>query len=218
VRDNYTLFQLQRQFIENALSAPDQLRQRVAFALSQIVVISGNTVTLPYAMREYQQMLLSNAFGNYRAILGNVTLSPAMGRYLNMVNNDKPSSPDVSPNENYARELLQLFSIGLVTLQGNGMPVLDSTTNLPVPSYDQNVIKGFAHVFTGWTYPTQPGKTFQRHNPQYYIGPMEVDPNNHDTGAKTLFPGMTLAAGQAPEKDLGDALDAVFNHPNVGHQ
>ena len=125
-RDNYTLFQLQREFFRNAISAPDQLRQRVAFALSQLVVVSGTEISLAYAMQRYQQMLADLAFGNFRNLLTQVTLSPAMGSYLDMANNVKPNATTgVEPNENYARELLQLFSIGTAELKLDGTPLKD---------------------------------------------------------------------------------------------
>ena len=111
-RDYYSLFQLQNDFFRNALHNDDQLRQRVAFALSQILVTSGLDINLAYGMAIYQQIFLDHAFGNYETLMTRVTLSSVMGEYLNMVNNDKPVA-GTNPNENYARELLQLFSIGL---------------------------------------------------------------------------------------------------------
>src|SRR5205085_7424874 len=121
----------------------------------------------------------------------------------------------IEPNENYARELLQLFSIGTVKLNLDGTPQLDGMGN-PIPSYDQDVVEGFAHVFTGWTYPTQPNATPVKHNPTYYTGPMVLYPSNHDTGAKLLLNGVTLSAGQSGDADLNAAIDNIFNHPNVG--
>jgi Protein of unknown function (DUF1800) len=130
-RDNYTLYQLQRHFFTNALSGQDQLRQRVAFALGQILVTSAVDVPLPSWMRGYQQLLYSEAYGNFRQLLYDVTLNPAMGRFLNMVNNrcQTRTPPDANvcrnglksqPNENYAREILQLFSIGTFVLNQDG--------------------------------------------------------------------------------------------------
>jgi uncharacterized protein (DUF1800 family) len=215
-RDNYSLFQVQLRFFQNAMTGQDQLRQRVAFALSQIMVISGNEINQSYAMAQYQQLLRNSAFGNFRQLLYDVTLSPAMGRYLDMVNNDKPDpARGTEPNENYARELLQLFSIGEVKLNLDGTPQLDGMGN-PIPAYDQDVVEGFAHVFTGWTYPTLPNGTPIRHNPTYYTGPMVVWPSNHDTGAKELLNNVVLQAGQTADKDLNDAINNLFNHPNVG--
>jgi uncharacterized protein (DUF1800 family) len=122
-RDNYTLFPLQREFFRNAIMAPDQLRQRVAFALSQILVTSGTDIGQAYAMQRYQQLLADLAFDNFRNVLTRVTLSPVMGNYLDMANNAKADArTGIEPNENYARELLQLFSIGTVELQEDGTP------------------------------------------------------------------------------------------------
>ena len=216
VRDNFTPFLSEAAFFRNAISGPDQLRQRVAFALSQIVVVSGAEVRPNYGLAEYEKLLLRDAFGTYRQLLEDVTLSPAMGRYLNMVNNDKPNpARGTSPNENYAREVMQLFSIGLVQLQPDGSVVTDAS-GLPVPTYDQNAVIGLAHVFTGWTYPLQPGATQMTHNPAYYVGPMVAVPSNHDTAAKVILGGTQVTAGQTPDADLAQALDTIANHPNVG--
>lgn len=215
-RDNYSLFQVQLRFFQDAMNAPDQLRQRVAFALSQIFVVSGNELNMAYAMAPYQQMLRAGAFGNFRQLLNDVTLSPAMGRYLDMVNNGKGDpARGIEPNENYARELLQLFSIGEVKLNLDGTPQLDGQGQA-IPAYDQDAIEGFAKVFTGWTYPVRPGATPARYNPTNYEGQMVVWPSNHDTTAKELLDNFILPGGQTPEADLGAALDNIFNHPNVG--
>jgi hypothetical protein len=215
-RDNFTGFLPAVQFFHNALSSNDQLRQRVAFALGQILVVSAQEVPSTYGIADYQQLVLNDAFGNFRQLLEDVTLSPAMGRYLNMVNNDKANpTAGTHPNENYARELLQLFSIGLVKLNPDGTVITDGNGQ-PVPTYDQNVVDGYAAVFTGWTYPTLPGATQKAHNPAYYRGVMEAVASNHDTGVKGLLDGAVLPAGQTPAKDLADALDLLFHHPNVG--
>jgi len=215
-RDNYSMFPLQVQFFRNALNGPDQLRQRTALALSQILVVSGQQIRLPYAMANYERIFLSHAFGNFRDILREVTLSPAMGRFLNMANNDKPNpAKGIAPNENYARELLQLFSIGLWQLNPDGSQQLDAR-GLPLPSYDQEVVEGFAHVFTGWSYPPRPGGRDRFPNPPNFIGPMLAYAAHHDLGAKQLLLGQTLPAGQGAAADLEAALDNVFKHPNVG--
>ncbi len=215
-RDNFTPFLTEAAFFRNAVSGPDQLRQRVAFALSQIVVVSGAEVRPNYGVAEYEKLLLRDAFGSYRQLLEDVTLSPAMGRYLNMVNNDRPNPlKGTAPNENYAREVMQLFSIGLVQLRPDGSVMTDSS-GVPVPTYDQDAVIGLAHVFTGWTYPLQPGATQRTHNPAYYLGPMVVVPANHDPGAKVILGGTQIPAGQTPEADLAQALDAIAAHPNVG--
>jgi uncharacterized protein (DUF1800 family) len=215
-RTNYSLFEVQRRFFVNALTGPDQLRQRVAWALSQIFVVSGTEIYEAYGMADYQNMLLKDAFGSYRQLIEDVTLSPVMGRYLDMVNNDKPNpARGTTPNENYARELLQLFSIGVQMLNADGTRQLDAQGR-PIPTYDQNVIEGFSYLFTGWTFAPRPGAAFQFGNPVNYDGTMVSFPDHHFTGAKTLLAGCNVLAGQTPEQDLKQALDCVFQHPNVG--
>lgn len=216
VRDKNTAFPLQIKFFQNALYGRDQLRQRLAFALSQILVVSALKINQPYSLAPYQDLLAKNAFGNFRDILMAITLSPAMGRYLDMVNNSKPDpASGTAPNENYARELLQLFSIGIFKLNRDGTLQKDAIGR-PTPAYDEETIEGFSHAFTGWTYPTRPGNTPQVLNPAYYVGPMVAVASNHDTGTKKLLDGVVLPAQQTPEKDLNDAINNVFNHPNVG--
>ena len=215
-RDNYTAFLLQNSFFQNALTANDQLRQRVAFALSQIFVISNVKVKCAYGIREYEQMLIAGAFGNFRDLLQNVTLSPAMGDYLDMANNNKANaSRGTSANENYAREVLQLFTVGLVKLNADGTTQKDNQGN-PIATYGQDTIENLARVFTGWTYPTAPGSNAKANNPKYYVGEMIPVSANHDAGSKTLFGSTTLPAKLSPEADLKAGLDAIFNHPNVG--
>jgi uncharacterized protein (DUF1800 family) len=210
------LSRLQKQFFLNAVSGQDQLRQRVAFALLQTFVISGRKVGDTHAFVPYLRMLSNDAFGNYRTLLNDVTLSPAMGRYLDMVDNEKADPvQNTSPNENYAREIMQLFSIGTVQLNLDGTISKDAKGN-PIPTYTQDTVEGFAHLFTGWTFPTTPGQTSQPHNPEYYNGQMESHPDFHDTGAKAILNGVVLPAGQTPDQDLKAGLDNIFNHPNVG--
>jgi len=218
-RDNYSLFQLQREFFRNAVMAPDQLRQRVAFALSQILVVSGIDISQAMAMQRYQQILADLAFDNYRNVLLQVTRSPAMGNYLDMVNNLKPNLvTGVEPNENLARELMQLFSIGTAELNLDGTPLRDAAGKA-VATYDQDEIEGFAHVFTGWTYPTATalGATPRTGlNPRYYDGQMEERSAYHDYFGKTLLDGGTAAPNLTMSTDLSNAIDNVFMHPNVG--
>jgi len=216
-RDNYTPFLMEVQFFKNAVYAPDQLRQRVGFALSEILVASGVTVNQAYAQANYQNMLLNDAFGNFRQIMTDITLSPVMGDYLDMVRNQKATSATgTQPNENYARELMQLFSIGLYELNPDGTLVLDVDGN-PIETYTQEQIKEFARVFTGWAYPPMPTATSSGfYNANYYTGNMVLFNSYHDTGAKTLLNGTVLPAGQDGNADLTQALDNVFNHPNVG--
>ena len=215
-RDNYTAFPIQTKFFQNALYGRDQLRQRIAFALSQIFVVSANKVNQTYAMTAYQEILARHAFGNFRDILFAITLSPAMGRYLDMVNNTKPNPVSgTAPNENYARELLQLFSIGVFLLNQDGTLQKDGAGR-SIPAYDQDTIEGFAHTFTGWTYPPRPGNLLQPTSLQNYVGSMVAVASQHDTGTKNLLNGIVLPAQQTPEKDMNDAINNVFEHPNVG--
>ena len=213
-RDYYTLFLLQNAFFQNALAASDQLRQRVAFALSQILVTSGLDVHEAYAMAKYQQIFRDYAFGNYEDILTRVTLSSVMGDYLNMVNNDKPVG-QVNPNENYARELMQLFSIGVWELDSDGTQLLDAS-GMPIPTYSQNTVEAFAHVFTGWTYPVLPGVAPRTHNPKNFLGDMVAVDSNHDASAKVLLDGFVEQPGLSAQADLTSAIHLVFMHPNVG--
>ncbi|MFN0109185.1 MAG: DUF1800 family protein [Blastocatellia bacterium] len=212
-------------FWKQAVTGQDQLRQRIVFALQQILVVSfrSNLDSEPFAMAGYEDLLAKNAFGNFRQLLEDVTLSPAMGRYLDHIQNDKEDpATGRNPNENYAREILQLFSIGLYKLHPDGTLQLDAN-GLPIATYDNDTVKGFAHVFTGWSYGWFP-KTEQNwlypnvwHNgSQFWRAPMQVWPNHHSTLSKKLLDGATLPANQTPEKDLKDALDNIFNHPNVG--
>jgi uncharacterized protein (DUF1800 family) len=211
---------LQQRYFVQQITAPDQLRQRVAFALLQIFVIAGDKINLPQAVTPYLNLLENDAFTNYRQIMQDVTLSPAMGHYLDMVNNDKPNTTTgTHADENYAREMMQLFTIGLSMLNEDG--TLQVSNGSPIPTYTQDMVEAFARVYTGWTYPTQPGATLQKHNPPYWAGPMEVFESNHDTASKQLLTysgvanGGLLPAGQSSSQDLTGALDNIFNHPNV---
>jgi len=217
-RDHLTPTGLQRNFFTNALRMPDQLRQRVAWALSQIHVVSTteSDLAVAYPMARYQNILFEEAFGNFERLLQKVTLSPAMGNYLDMVNNDKPNATTGRvPNENYARELLQLFSIGLVELAGDGRPLTD-TAGKVVETYDQDDIKQFARALTGWTYAKADGTATTGKNPAYYAVPMVPYPNGHDADAKILLSGQVLAAGAGVQADLQSAVRGLFLHPNVG--
>lgn len=212
----------QNQFYFNALTGQNQLRQRVAFALQQIIVVSGVKIEHDdggtpnmNGLLAWQQMMEQDAFTNYSTLLRDVTLSPVMGNYLDMVNNDKPATGK-NPNENYAREVLQLFSIGLYDLNPDGSIKLDGSGQ-PINSYDQEVVEGYAHLFTGWTYPLKAGATQQKHNPLNYAGSMVVVETNHDNiTLKPILGGVTLPAGQTSSQDLDAGLAAIANHPNVG--
>ena len=203
-------------FLNNAVSNADQLRQRVAFALSQIFVTSIQKLIWNDNMVRFQNMLLSDAFSNYRQIMADVTLSPAMGQYLDMANNAKavPSTGAVA-NENYARELMQLFTIGTTMLNQDGSVQYDAN-HLAIPTYSQFTITEFGRVFTGWTYAPAAGNPVQW---DAYItgnGPMVPYAAQHDAGSKQLLNSYVSPAGITPQQDLNNALDNIFNHPNVG--
>ena len=201
------MFDLRSRFFTNALTQPDQLRQRVAWALSQFFVISAMKdpdMEAAYVQARYHNMLFDEAFGNFENLLLRVTFSPQMGHYLDMVDNAKADpKAGTEPNENFARELLQLFSIGVVKLNTDGTTVLD-TAGAPVPTYGQPEIKNFARVFTGWTYPpfdaVQPSGPDDR---RYFAKPMVPVAADHDTKAKVLLDGATVPAGRPPRTTSG---------------
>lgn len=200
----------------HALTGPDQLRQRVAFALSELWVVSdkGALAKQSAALASYYDLLADQAFGNYRTLMERVSLSPVMGEYLSMLGNEKPQvERNIRPDENYARELMQLFSIGLVELNPDGTPK-PGVGGVPIPTYDQAIIEGYAQVFTGWTFASAERFRFPRKRD--YVQPMKAWPDFHATGTKTLLGGLVLPAGQTPEQDLKQALDSLFAHANVG--
>ena len=203
---------VQAQFWINAVNDSDQLRERVAFALNELWVVSQNKVNDPTGYTNYIQALTKNALGNYYDVMKDVTLTPAMGHFLDMVNNDKPATGNHA-NENYARELMQLFTLGLSQLNADGTPKLDGTGN-PIPTYAQDDVMALGRAFTGWTFPTESGQTLKKHNPEFYGGPMVAFESNHDSGAKTLL-GSPIAAGQSAEQELDSALTIIFNHSNL---
>ena len=199
----------QSEFFVNAIGGADQLRQRVAFALGQIFVISGLKTAESRQVAPFLNLLANEAFGNFRTLLRDVTLNPAMGDYLDMVNNDKADVTTGSvPNENYAREVLQLFSLGTSPLHTDGTAQSGVT-------YDQSTITNLARAFTGWTYYSTRGAPSHGHNSPNYNGPMLPVEANHDTGAKTVL-GVAIPAGHTAAQDLDAALDIIFQHPNVG--
>jgi uncharacterized protein (DUF1800 family) len=206
------LAKVQNQFFLNGVNDADQLRQRIAFALNEIWVVGENKVNDPTGYTNYIQALTNDALGNYYDVMTDVTLTPAMGHWLDMVNNDKPATGQHA-NENYARESMQLFTMGLSQLNTDGTQVLDGSGN-PIPTYTQNDVMALGRSFTGWTYPTMPGATLLKHNPSYYGGPMVPFESNHDSGAKT-FLGQSVAAGQSAEQELANVLTIIFNNSNL---
>lgn len=200
---------------KNAMTGKDQLRQRVAWALSQIFVVSDQHSALYGDVKglcSFYDILATDAFGNFRQLLEHVTLSPTMGKYLNMLRNEKANPAyNIRPDENYAREILQLFTIGLVQLDPDGEPTLDGFAQ-PIPTYDQSVVEGFAATFTGWTFENAVNWWDWEGNTK----PMVAWPDYHETAAKTILDGVVIPAGQTPDADLALALDTIFAHPNVG--
>ncbi len=215
-----------------AVTAPDQLRQRVKFALSEIFVISILNATLQYAITgaaNYYDILAANAFGNFRTLLEQVTLNPMMGVYLTYFAN-LPANPATGrhPDENYAREVMQLMTVGLYKLNQDGTVQTDTDGN-PVATYSHDDIAGLAAVFTGFSWysanpvATGPNNTFYPKlgllpvDPAAIINPMIPYPVYHQTTAKS-FLGVTIPASTTPDPvgDLKIALDTLFNHSNVG--
>ena len=199
------------------MTAEDLLRQRIAFALSEIFVVSDNVDALiinPYALSDYYDMLLENAFGNFRDLLRSVSLHPSMGIYLSHVNNAK-ADPDnnIFPDENYAREVMQLFSIGLFELNIDGTRILDSDS-FPIATYSNDEIREFAKVFTGFSFGGEPA-LFGNPGPNF-LEPMAMFDEFHEPGEKRLLNGFVIPAGQTGIQDFEDAIDNLFEHPNVG--
>jgi len=199
---------------QTVLTGKDQLRQRVALALSEIFVISSdsdNATTITY----YHNMLAQDAFTNYYTIMHDVSTSPGMGAYLNMLNSAKAPAGQIA-NENYPRELMQLFSLGLDLLNQDGSLQLDGNGN-PIPTYTQAQVQEFAMAYTGWTYATSTGgvPTKYPNSTANYFAPMVAVESEHDMTAKTLLNGTTLPAGQTAEADLAGALTNIFNHQNI---
>ena len=218
---------VQGQFWQAALSGNDELRERVKYTLSQLFVISSNNSTpiqsMPRGEASYYDMLGNDAFGNFRQLLQDVTLSPMMGQFLNMLGNDKGNAT-TDPDENYAREVMQLFTIGLWQLNDDGSQKLDGSGN-PIPTYSNTDVMGLAAVFTGFSW-NIPGDDTDNawSNCCVYVGPghgeellpMQSFLSHHSTIEKQ-FLGVTIPASGSPdpEGDLKIALDKIFNHPNL---
>ncbi|MBS1798085.1 MAG: DUF1800 domain-containing protein [Acidobacteria bacterium] len=214
-RDHYTMYPVQTWFYKEALYGTSQLRHRVAWALAQLWVISGVDTQQSSHMIAYHKILSQHAFGNWRNLMFDMTLNPGMGNYLDMARSTR-----TNPNENYPREILQLFNVGLFMLNPDGTLQLDGQNN-PIPTYDQTTINNFTKVFTGWSFCQTPASC-----PSFVSGtvnykdPMLLVQANHDTTAKTLlsYPNavsQNIPAGQNGLTDLNQALDNIYNHPNV---
>jgi uncharacterized protein (DUF1800 family) len=227
IRDHYTMYPLQKWFFTEALYGQAQVRHRVSWALAQIWVIAAPDTQQSSWMTTYHQILSRNAFGNWRQLMYEMTLNPGMGNYLDMIRSTRNN-----PNENYPREVLQLFNIGLFMLNQDGTLQLDGQGN-PIPTYDQTVVNNFTKVFTGWRDCRAAGPTTACPNITLgapdYKDPMELATGNHDLTAKTLlsYPGSTTTniaacagcSGTAittyANNSLNQALDNIYNHPNV---
>ncbi|MEM8732875.1 MAG: DUF1800 family protein [Planctomycetota bacterium] len=209
----------------NAITAEDQLRQRMAWALIQICVVgpSGNNFNNQQpgklgkgrwlGMSNYYDMLLDNSFGNYRDVLGDVTFHPIMGVWLSHLRNKKANaSANTFPDENYAREILQLFSIGLYELNPDGTHQTDAEGQ-SIPTFDNTVIETFARLFTGLTYNQSNNINWGTVN---FLEPMMMFENEHDREPKVVFNGVTLPGETDGYDDINAGLDNIMAHPNVG--
>lgn len=210
----------------NTMHGSDKLRQRVAMALSEILVVSDQSDlgNIPHGIGYYYDVLMNNAFGNYKTLLTEMTLSPAMGFYLSHMNNPK-SIPmlNIRPDENYAREFMQLFTIGLYELNQNGTRKINLSDGKWIPTYDNDDIKELAKVFTGlsgaaWeneenTSPVKFGKNHYRYS---FIEPMKMYEEWHQEGEKKIVGDKIIPAGQTGMKDIELAIDHIFQHENVG--
>ncbi|MDG2534277.1 DUF1800 family protein [Sphingomonas sp. HITSZ_GF] len=195
-------------FYANAIAGSDQLRQRVAFALGQMVVASEAEVNSTAGIAAFNQIFLTNAFGNYRDILSQVTMLGYMGDYLDMADSNKSG-----PSENYARELLQLFSMGPDALNMDGSLKRDSA-GAAIPNYTTDDIKGVAKALTGWTYARVGGAAITDGNARDYSKPMITVATRYDTTQKS-FLGTSVAAGAAQDASVAAVVDAAFNNPST---
>lgn len=207
-RTNFSALPVQMRFYSNAIHKDDQLRQRVAFALSQIVVASAVDVGNTAGLATFNQILLSNAFGNYRDILQAVTLNPYMGEYLDMADSNKSQ-----PNENYARELMQLFSVGTVLLNPDGTPQTDNA-GATIATYSNTDVKEVARALTGWTYARLDNAALTDNSKRDWSKPMVMYATRFDTGAKA-FLGKTVGANATQQANVDAVVDTMFNHPNT---
>jgi uncharacterized protein (DUF1800 family) len=216
----------QQSFWQQALTGPDQLRQRVKYALSEMMVIASTNPAvgaMPRGMANYYDILGADAFGNFRTLLQDVTLNPMMGQFLSMLSNDKGDATR-DPDENYAREVMQLFTIGLYQLNPDGTQMLDANGQ-PIPTYSNNDVMGMAKVLTGFSWGTPGDESEQAwYNCCYWVGPgfgedllpMKSFPDHHSTEEKD-FLGVSIPESSVPDPDgdLKFALDTLFNHPNL---
>ena len=212
---------------QTTIYGQDLLRQRVALALSEIFVISTETDAIygvANGAADWYDMLLRNAFGNFRDLMQDVTLHPLMGSFLSHAGNRKTNlAENRFPDENYAREIMQLFTIGLFLLNDDGSFILDGN-NEPIPTYDNSHITEFAKIFTGLQYDFDgdphvwwtPDFNSGWLNPYTAVRPLKMWDEEHEPGSKTLLNGYVVPSGQTGMEDVNEVLDHLFNHPNVG--
>jgi uncharacterized protein (DUF1800 family) len=203
----------------NTVYGKDQLRQRMAFALSQILVVSDESIESADALAGYYNLLSKNAFGNYRDLLLEVALNPTMGYYLSHLNNPREiPEENIHPDQNFAREIMQLFSIGLFQLNTDGSKILD-TNGKQIPTYDNEQIGELAKVFTGLGIGAAQPEMGDLYFGRGIYGsdmrvPMIMYEDWHQQGPKVLLNGLTIPDGQTGMKDIEDAIDMLFNHPS----
>ncbi|MEL7532045.1 MAG: DUF1800 family protein [Bacteroidota bacterium] len=220
--------QFREAWFHSTMTAPDQLRHRVAFALSEMMVISDVPDDLEDTgdgLTNYYDVLVRHSLGNYRDLLLEVSMHPAMGFYLSHLNNPRSdTSQNIHPDENYAREVMQLFSIGLYELNQDGTRKLDAQ-GVPIPTYSNADIKEFAKIFTGLGGATAPDALEEEEDQAFFgleflalshVDPMIMYEDMHEPGPKYLLNGQIVPAGQSGLKDIEDAIDNLYNHPNVG--
>ncbi len=200
--------EVQEHLLRLAITGNDQLRQRVAFALSKIWAVNASEVNRADATVVYYRTFMNRAFGNYRDLMTDMSLNPAMGRFLNMLNSKSEAVTTVPANENYPRELLQLFTLGTSVLSNDGSPQAGST-------YTEEDVKALARLFTGWTYGDGNAATIPTNSANAnWVAPMEAVERFHDVTAKT-FLGTSFAPNRTTRQDLDQALDVIFNHPTL---
>ncbi len=211
---------------QQLLSQPDGVRRRCALALSEFFVVSISGVSTlqwaQFAVANYWDLLTDNAFGNFRSVLEQVTLSVAMGEFLNTLGNQKEDAATGRlPDENFAREVMQLFTIGLVQLNLDGTPKLGAD-GAQIETYSQSDVSNLARVFTGYQADESDGMTNSAVAPTYRLKqvgytrrPMVLNASRHSM-LEARFLGATVPAGTEGKAALRIALDALFNHPNVG--
>jgi uncharacterized protein (DUF1800 family) len=190
---------------KDVLLGNDQLRQRVALALSEIFTVSFDDIS-PVGLPTYQNLLAADAFGNYKTLMKDVTLNPAMGEFLNMAWNFKPAAGAIA-DENYAREVMQLMSLGTCRLNIEG--ICQTYGGAPIQVYTQDQVQALARALTGW----QP--VSGRGSQANFVSPMVAIESEHDTGSKSLIDGVTLPAGQTAEEDMDGAISTIFADNNL---